>query len=235
MAKARVARYVSRNLSTHIPSRIVPCPSFPPARLVVCLPVCRLGRPVRRGAQAGGDIPLSLNHSPLEGESANQGRSLRIFRWGESRLLAGHRAGIRSWPPALSTTPPCLLACLAGERSARIRLSGLRDVPNPGRHRDIDSRPGNLACDQGETDIGYCRTRHPEPELEGSASRLPNRLPPSFRLLTALRAMSNVGLSESKGNVKSNRGGQGRRHRRLGATYASIYRFPVCKNFVTDR
>ena len=33
----------------------------------------------------------SINHSPLEGESANQGRSLQIFRWGD-RAVRLHTA-----------------------------------------------------------------------------------------------------------------------------------------------
>ncbi len=72
----------------------------------------------------GPPVRHSIHHSPLEGESANQGRSPRIFRWGErSFRFTRRREGpcCRTGPGTHATQPPApsIFPPLRGSRRSR--------------------------------------------------------------------------------------------------------------------
>ena len=92
--------------------------------------------PARHSRESGNPVMVSssINLPPLEGESANQGRSLQIFRWGKRRpfgltrrsgLVAGQgrepmRHGFQQEPSG--TRPRSVIpACLPGRRTGRLK------------------------------------------------------------------------------------------------------------------
>ena len=83
------------------------------------------------------------HHSPLEGESANQGRSPRIFRWGDravrlhetESLLAGQGRDPTAASPPMGPCPPVNPPERLNRESGSLSLSGFPPPETPSQSR----------------------------------------------------------------------------------------------------